>query len=255
MKKTGKHKSVKTTKTHKKINPRDVRVPTGIRGFDSLIEGGLEKNSTNLLVGSSGSGKSIFSVQFLIEGIKRGEKCLYITFEENKETFFSNMADFGWDLADYERKEKLFFLEYTPEKVKTMLEEGGGAIENIVLSKKISRIIIDSITSFELLFEKEIEKRSTALALFKMIRKWDSTALLTYEGTPSQEKKSTSRILDFESDAIILLHFVRVKKQRKRYVEVLKMRGTDHSLAIHPFSIEDSGIVVSKEEYDEDFKK
>jgi len=69
-----------------------------------------------------------------------------------------------------------------------MLEEGGGAIENIVLTKKINRIVIDSITSFELLFEKEIEKRESALALFNIIRKWNCTSLLTYEGTPSNEK-------------------------------------------------------------------
>jgi len=238
----------------KVVKKSEERIPTGIKNFDLLIEGGLENNSTNLLVGSSGSGKSIFAVQFLMEGIKKGEKCLFITFEENKKEFYSNMMEFGWDLAQLEKQNKFFFLEYTPQKVRTMLEEGGGAIENIVLTKKIERIVIDSITSFELLFDKEIQKRESALALFNMIRKWNCTSLLSYEGTPSHNKKTSSRILDFESDSIILLHFVRERKQRKRYVEVLKMRGTDHSLAIHPFSIEDSGVVVGKEVYEGSFK-
>lgn len=225
------------------------RVVTGIKNFDSLIQGGFEKNSTNLLVGCSGSGKSIFAVQFLIEGMRKKEKCLYVTFEEKKSEFYSNMLTFGWDLEKLEKQGLFYFLEYTPEKVRTMLEEGGGAIENIVLTKQISRIVIDSITSFELLFEKPIEKRESALALFGMIRKWDCTSLLTYEDSPSPGKKITSRILDFESDGIILLYFVRGKEKRNRFLEVVKMRGTNHSLEIYPFDISKSGITITKQKY------
>ena len=68
-----------------------------------------------------------------MEGIKQGEPGLYITFEEKKEEFYKNMLDFGWDLEKEEKTGKFIFLEYSPEKVKTMLEEGGGSIENIVL--------------------------------------------------------------------------------------------------------------------------
>ena len=116
------------------------RVSTGIKEIDNISEGGYEKNSTNLIIGDGGSGKTIFAVEFLMEGMKKGENCLYITFEEGKEEFYSNMKDFGWDLEKYEKEGKFFFLEYTPEKVRTMLEEGGGTIESIVLTKKIKRI-------------------------------------------------------------------------------------------------------------------
>jgi len=247
-------KEKKKKQAAKKPVHNQERVATGIKNFDSLIEGGFEKNSTNLIVGSSGSGKTIFAVEFLIEGMKKGENCMYITFEEGKEEFYSNMLDFGWDLTKYEKEEKFFFLEYTPEKVRTMLEEGGGTIESVVLTKKIKRIVIDSITSFELLFEKELEKRESALSLFNMLSKWDCTALLTYEGTPAPEKKVTSRVLDFESDSIILLYFIREKKQRNRYLEVLKMRGTKHSLSIFPFTIEKEGIAVSEKTYEGELK-
>lgn len=222
-----------------------VRISTGIINFDKLIEGGFEKNSTSLLVGGSGSGKTIFAAQFLMEGIKKGEKGLYITFEEKKQEFYSNMLDFGWDLGKYEKQGKFVFLEYTPEKVKTMLEEGGGAIESIVLKKKIARIVIDSITSFELLFEENIKKREAALSLFNMLSKWDCTSLLTYEGDPVIEKQAPSRTLEFEADSIIILYFIRGKKERDRYLEVLKMRGTEHSREIYPFSIGDKGIIIS----------
>ena len=234
----------------KSIKPKKLkRIPTGIKNFDSLVEGGFEENSTNLIVGCSGSGKSIFATQFLVKGIKKGETCLYVTFEEKKEEFYNNMLRFGWDLAKYEKQGKFIFLEYTPQKVKAMLEEGGGIIESIVLSKKINRMVIDSITSFELLFEQELEKRESALELFSLIRRWNCTSLLTYEGSPTFEKKETSRILDFESDSIILLYFTMGRKERNRFLEVLKMRGTNHSLQMHPFKISKKGIEISKKKY------
>ncbi len=224
------------------------RVPTGITNFDKIIQGGFEKNSTNLLVGNSGAGKSIFATQFLMEGIKNGEKCLYITFEEEKEEFFGNMFEFGWDLEELEKKGGFVFLEYAPEKVRTMLEEGGGIIENIVLRKKITRVVIDSITSFELLFDSDIERREASLSLFNILRKWNCTSLLTYEGDPFKGKTS-SRAVEFESDSIILLYFVRGKKERERYIEVLKMRGTKHSRQVYPVTVEKGGIVMGSEPY------
>jgi circadian clock protein KaiC len=249
-------KAINSLKPTKKIIKRGKteRVPTGIKDFDKLIEGGFEKNSTNLLVGSSGSGKSIFAVQFLIEGLRRGEKCLYITFEEKKKEFYENMLRFKWDLEKFEKQGKFVFLEYTPEKVKTMLEEGGGIIESIVLTKKMTRLVIDSITSFELLFEEEIEKREAALSLFNMLRKWNCTSLLTYQGDPSREKKPASRTLEFESDSISLLYFVREGKQRDRFIEVLKMRGTSHSRNIYPLCIGNTGISITSKPCSEELK-
>ena len=227
-------------------NSREEKIPTGIKNFDKLIEGGFEKDSTNLIIGGSGSGKSIFSVQFLIEGLKRGESCLYITFEEKKGEFYKNMKDFGWDLAAYEKKGRFVFLEYTPEKVKTMLEEGGGMIESIVLRKKINRIVIDSITSFEILFDEDIKKREAALALFGMLRRWECTSLLTYEGNPFRSKRATSRALEFESDSIILMYFPRTRKERERFIEILKMRGVKHSLEVYKFTIDKNGINIGR---------
>ena len=225
------------------------KVGSGIPGLDKIIGGGFEKDSTNLIVGGTGSGKSILGIQFLLEGVKKGETCLYITFEEEKKSFYRNMMGLGWDLEKLEKEGKFFFLQYTPEKVKTMLEEGGGAIEGLVLRKKISRIVMDSVSSFILLFGEDIRKRTAALSLFTMLRKWACTTLLTYEGEASRKKKLTSSILEFESDSIILLYFLRGKKERERYLEVLKMRGTDHSTKVYGFDIKKGGVNVSNRIY------
>lgn len=221
-----------------------IRIPTGIKGFDNLVEGGFEKDSTNLVVGGPGSGKTIFATQFIVEGLKRGESCLYITFEESRGSFYHNMKRFNWKLEEYEKKGLFTFLNYTPGKVKTMLEEGGGIIESIIIKNKISRLVIDSMTSFTLLFEDELQKREASLDLFNMIKKWNCTSLVTFEGTPEGEHK-VYRALEFESDSIILMQFVRRLITRDRYIEVLKMRGTNHSKGIYKFLITKSGIELS----------
>jgi circadian clock protein KaiC len=245
-KKTKKPSRSKKRTTRKKTIPKTIkkpanklpaRSPTYIKNFDKLVEGGFKKNSTNLLVGGAGSGKSIFATQFLVGGMKNGEKCLYVTFEEKKDRF-------GWNLAEYEKKGLFTFLEYTPAKVKTMLEEGGGAIESIIIRKKISRIVIDSITSFELLFKDELEKREAAISLFNMITGWSCTSLLTFEGEPLKDEKIAPRTMEFESDSIILLYYIREKGERHRYLEILKMRGTKHSKKVYRFHIDKDGTIL-----------
>src|SRR3989344_9039857 len=124
------------------------RITSGIPGLDKLVEGGFKKNSINLVVGEPGSGKTIFAIQFLLEGCKKGEPGVYITFEEKKEKLYEDMGSFGWDLAKYEKQGKFRFLEYTPEQVKKVLVEGGGTVDAIITKIKAKRIVIDSVTSF-----------------------------------------------------------------------------------------------------------
>ena len=237
-------KRVKKAKIVRKGRIKEEKVSTGIPGFDKLLKGGFNKDTVNLVVGGSGSGKTIFAVQFLIDGLKKGEPCLLITFEENREEFYQNMLHFGWDLEKYEKSGKFVFLEYSPEKVRNMLEEGGGAVESIVFKNKIQRIVIDSITSFALLFESEIERRKAALSLFDITKKWNCTSVLTLEEDPAIKEKGESGSIEFEVDGIIYLYFVRRRVKRERFLEVLKMRGIKHSTEIYPFDITEKGIIV-----------
>lgn len=232
------------------------RVSTGIKNLDKITGGGFMKNSTNLIVGGSGNGKSIFSLQFLLEGVKRGESVLYITFEEKKDEFYSNMLGLGWDLEKYEKSGKFFFISYTPQKVRTMLEEGGGEIESIVLTQKIDRIAMDSVTAFVMLFKDQVAMREGTLALFSMLRSWTCTSLLIYERDPLIDEREKSRVLEFETDALIFLYYVREKEKRERYLEVYKMRGTDHSKSIYPYFIKTNrGIIVSSRPYQGSLRK
>ncbi len=223
---------------------KEEKIPTGISKFDEMVKGGFEKESINLVAGGSGSGKTIFALQFLLEGIKRGEHVLYVTFEEKKEDFYRNMKKFGWDLEKVEKSGKFIFLEYSPEKVKMMLDEGGGPIETTVLKYKIKRLVIDSITSFSILFDEELSRKKSMLGLFDIIGKWNCTTLLTVQYDPSKKSGGISPI-EFEADSITLLHFINIKNKRERFIEILKMRGTDHSTETRHFEIE-KGIKIGK---------
>ncbi len=229
----------------KKSKIKQERIPTGIKGLNALIEGGFERNSINTIVGNAGGGKTIFSMQILMAALKRGENCLFISFEEKKDTFFKNMEKFGWDLNIYEKKGKFFFLEYNPQKLRSMIEEGGGEIEGIVLKNKIQNIVIDSITSFELLFEDKYQKREAALSLFDLIRKWNCTIFLTLEEDP-KERDETSP-LEFESDGVILIYLIRKNSSRGRYIEIFKMRGTKHSTKVHRMELTQNGFEITNE--------
>jgi len=220
------------------------RIETGISSFDTMAKGGFENESINLVAGGSGSGKTIFALQFLVEGIKKGEKVLYVTFEEKKQDFYKNMRKMGWDLAKVEKSGNFFFLEYTPEKVKMMLDEGGGAIETAVFKHKITRLVIDSITSFSLMFDDELSKRQSILGLFDIIRKWDCTTLLTVQHNPSNTRDKGISAAEFEADSITLLYYTKVGNRRQRFLEILKMRGTDHSKELHIFKISKTGIQI-----------
>jgi len=220
------------------------RISTGIASLDGLIGGGFKSNSVNLVAGGAGSGKSIFAMQFIIEGIKKGEPGVYITFEEKKEKAYEDMLSFGWDLEKYEKSGKFVFLEYTPEQVKKILTEGGGIVEAIIEKTKARRIVIDSITSFALLYEDELTKKEAALALFELIDKWNCTGILTSQDE-SRDGHTITAAMEFEVDSIIILYHVKKKGLRVRALEIVKMRGTDIPEKTISMDITSKGITTN----------
>lgn len=229
--------------------PQDIRrVRTGVPRFDSLIGGGLREKSINLIAGSAGCGKTIFSIEYLVKGIEQfDEPGMYITFEERKDQLYRDMMEFGWDLAKYEKEGKFVFLKYKPAQVKKVLIEGGGIIETLITESKVKRLVIDSISSFVLLYEDELAKKQAALGLFDLISKWDLTAVITSEAN-SPNKGTIIAALEFEADGIILLYHVKQRGKRIRALEIIKMRGTHHSESTMLMEITQQGIKITPEE-------
>lgn len=239
--------TTKTTSTPRK-NEKTRRINTGIDGFDKLTLGGFKHDSINLISGAPGSGKTIFAIQFLVTGLKKGEAGIYVTFEEKKEGLYEDMLEFGWDLKKYEDEKKFVFLEYTPEQVKKVLIEGGGTIDAIIKKLKVKRLVIDSISSFALLYEDELTRKQASLALFELINNWGCTAVLTSQ-SESKTDVHISSATDFEVDTIILAYHIKKKGHRIRAIEILKMRGTNYpEKTVTMNIIPKKGIVINPNE-------
>lgn len=231
-----------------KSQSEEERVPTYIHGLDDAISGGFLKNSVNMIGGGAGSGKSIFCMQFLVNGIeKNNENGVYVSFEEDEEKILRDMKKFGWSLEEKIKNKQLVILSYTPEEVDKVLDTGTGTVRDIIDSIDAKRIVVDSMTAFLLLYKTEREQRRAALKLFVATSKWNCTTLITSEQEPDPEKHS-STVIEFESDGVILLYNIRKGDVRERSIEIFKMRATQHSAKIFPMQITEKGIVVYPEQ-------
>ncbi|MDD3159806.1 MAG: ATPase domain-containing protein [Candidatus ainarchaeum sp.] len=222
------------------------RVKTGIVGFDGLIEGGFEKNSSVLLVGSAGTGKTLFSLEFLYKGITEfDENGVFISFEESKNSLYTHSLQFGWDFAKLEAEKKFRFLSFKPHQVTSIIEEGGAQIKDVLTEINAKRIVIDSITAYSLLFSDEYKQREKVLEIFNLLNRWGVTSMVVVEKSPFEfEGKEGS--LAFIADAVISLFYNHDEEKGLRIhaLEILKMRGTNHTNKICAMSFEDDGIVI-----------
>ncbi|MDO8628320.1 MAG: ATPase domain-containing protein [Nanoarchaeota archaeon] len=220
-----------------------VRIPSGIPGFDDITQGGFRQGSINLVAGDPGTGKTLFAIQFLMQGLLSGEAAVYITFEEKRDKLFEDMMTLGWDLELFEKKGLFSFMEYSPEQVKKLLVEGGGTIEALIQKTKAKRLVIDSISSFTMLYQDELTQKEAALSLFELIGSWNCTAVLTSQNTQI-DQETVSAALEFEVDSIIVLYHLKVAGIRKRAIEILKMRGTQNPEKTLLLNISPKGLVI-----------
>ncbi|MFA5931462.1 MAG: ATPase domain-containing protein [archaeon] len=222
------------------------RVKTGIVGFDELIEGGFERESIVLTVGSSGTGKTILSMQFLYKGIvDYNEPGVFISFEEERDSLFKHSLQFGWDFENLEKNDKFRLLVFKPHQVPKILEEGGGQIRDALAEVGAKRVVIDSITAYGLLFRDEYKRREKILEFFNLLRRWGVTSMIVCEDSPKDVEEQEGSI-GFISDAIVSLYYEHDKEKgiRIHSLEVLKMRGTKHTNKVCAMNFEKDGITV-----------
>jgi circadian clock protein KaiC len=229
------------------------KVLTGIPGLDSLTYGGLPANRATLVAGSSGSGKTIFAVQFLASGITEfGESGVFVTFEETPEDIRRNVATFGWDLAAWEREGKLAFVDASPNPDEEIIEAGDydlgglmvrirGAVERI----GARRLAVDSLSAVFSQFQDSSIIRSELFRIARAARSMGVTSVMTAERTDEYGAIGRYGVEEFLADNVVVLRNVLEEEQRRRTLELLKFRGTDHQKGEHPFVIEaNRGVVV-----------
>ncbi|VVB60083.1 Circadian clock protein kinase KaiC [uncultured archaeon] len=218
---------------------------TGIDGLDVLLEGGIPKNHTVLVAGTSGSGKSIFSMQFLLAGAEKGEPGLYITFEEDEESVLKVLEEFSWNLKKHIKADKIRIIRYDPYRFQDIMD----IISSNIKQMGAKRVVIDSISAIGLYIQDVREIRKTLVDIQSLAKSTGCTALIVTEA-PSDNPKRLSRfdVEEFVADGILVLYYTPVANEYTRSIFVWKMRGTSHSKKIHPFKITKDGITIYPKE-------
>ncbi len=221
------------------------RVPTGVIGFDEMVAGGLPKNSLTLLTGTCGTGKTTFCAQFLYNGAtKFGEKGVYISFEENPEIIKSDMRQFGMDFDSLEADRKVVFIKYDPYHIEDIFD----IIESNVRLTGATRVCIDSISALGLYVRDIPELRRMIFNLGMTLRKLNCTSIITSEIPPGASGISRFGVEEFISDSVVVLYYFKSESTFTRAITIWKMRATDHSKKIHPYVINEKGMMAYPEE-------
>lgn len=228
------------------------KLETGIPGFDFLSEGGLPKGRATLISGTAGSAKTVFACQFLVEGIKRGESGVFVTFEEPPKALRRNMLGFGWNIAQWEEERKWAFVDASPQLEEQPMVTGEydlGAliarIEFAIRKYKAKRVSMDSLGAIFSHLENSAQVRSDLFRLASALRELDVTSIMTAERTDEYGEISRYGVEEFVADNVVILRNVLQDEKRRRTIEILKYRGTDHQKGEFPFTIiRNRGVVI-----------
>jgi circadian clock protein KaiC len=237
------------------------RIKTGIYGLDHIIDGGFPKSSITLVSGPPGSGKSIFCFQFLYEGAKNGEKCLFLTLDKKVDGILTQSKELGFDFQPSIEKNHIKFLFLNINK-KFVYE----AMTNEILSGEYKRIVIDSITPLSEMpiFVRNTEETSIDTSMvspddipigvnlptrrlhlryiLNVLESTNSTSIVTSELPVGSSLLSRDGISEFLADGVITLSLDPTMDRRK--LSIMKMRNTPHTLKPQDIVIGHGGIKI-----------
>ena len=222
---------------------------TGIVGLDDILNGGLPRNHLYLLEGDPGTGKTTIALQFLLAGLKAGEKGLYVTLSESKRELEAVAASHGWDLSPLPIFEMTQSAEQlTPEAQYTVFHPSDLELSdttNSVLEQveKIGpqRVVFDSLSELRMLARDPLRYRRQILALKQYFGGRNCTVLLLDDRTASEHDLQLQSIAH---GVIMMQSLEREFGIKRRRLEVRKLRGSRYREGFHDFSIETGGVKV-----------
>ncbi len=222
------------------------RVKTGIAGLDEMLEGGFPKSHTVVVMGSFGTGKTTFGIQFLNEGLKAGEKGIFITLEEDERSIIDDAKSFGYDLKPSVDAKKLVIVKLEPTDAKTTISRIKSELPEFIKSFGATRIVIDSISLLNMLFESDHDKRTNLFNLAQMVKKTGATCLMTAEVKDNNPLASRDGLIEYTADGVISLRYEEPpdKSEIRLTLRIVKMRRINHSRRVKPYSITSKGIEV-----------
>jgi circadian clock protein KaiC len=229
------------------------RIPTGIRGFDQVALGGLPVGRTTLVAGTTGSGKTLFAIEFLARGIQAfDEPGVFVTFEEAPADIRRNAAALGFDIQRWENEGLWMFVDASPdisEEAPTVgaYDLGGlvARIEHAVGKIGASRVSLDSLGAVFSRFGDIGIVRHELLRISSTLQTLGVTAVLTTERAEEHNYVSRLGVEEFVISNVIILRNVLHEEKRRRTIEIVKFRGAAHRSGEWLFAIDPrEGIVV-----------
>jgi circadian clock protein KaiC len=220
-------------------------VRTGVPGLDDLLGGGLVAGTMALVEGAPGTGKTTLGMQFVQHGVvEHGEPGLVLTFEETPQQIYRDALNFGWDLRRLTGEGKLSIVSITPELLQRYLTTPDEMWATLTRGARPQRVLIDSLTNLRQLTRDEVELRQFLNVMLSSMRRQGMTALLLSEmderdgeGIPFEE---------YVVDAVIRLVYITPPGNgvRRRYLEILKTRGQQHTSGRHSFKFDADGLRI-----------
>ncbi|MES2673752.1 MAG: ATPase domain-containing protein [Pseudomonadota bacterium] len=222
---------------------------TGITALDEVLRGGLTKDRLYLIEGSPGSGKTTFALQFLLEGIRLGETCVYITLSETAVELHAVATSHGWDIDTIHIHEVLpsesilnpdqQYSIFHPSDVE--MGTTTRSILDVIEKFRPTRLVLDSLSELQLLASTPIIYRRQVLAFKQFITTRSCTTLFLDDCSLDSGDLQVRSI----AHGVIALNRVATDYGGiRRRLEVIKYRGIAYGEGLHDYKIEQGGIIV-----------
>jgi len=221
------------------------KIRSGIYGLNPLLDGGVNENSTTVVIGRSGAGKTTLATQFIRRGLQDGQEGVFVSLDENKEQIIREAVEMGWsDILDYLADELLVFIDASGREFSNFIRK---ELPAFVADWKGSnaRIVVDPLTPVLWSTKDLYEQRDLIGYMFKQTRKVGTVLCTLEEHSPGDLAGPETVIPMYLADCVVHLKYNSDQANPSRLLNIVKCRNSRHSPTSHPFQIlRGLGIVI-----------
>jgi KaiC domain protein len=222
------------------------RADIGIEGLDDMILGGVPSRSLLSVIGGAGTGKTTFALQFLNEALESDQKGVYITLEQTSESIYSTAEEKGWSFREAADEDRLAVVAIDPIEMANSLASIRNDLVRLIVEFDADRLVLDSVSLLEMMYDHPAKRRSEVFGFTRSLKDVGVTTLLTSEASRETPHASRHGIVEYLTDAVFVLQYVRGSdfRETRLAVEIQKIRDANHSRETKPYEITDTGISV-----------
>ena len=225
------------------------RIDVGIEGLDEMVLGGIPERSLMVTIGSAGTGKTTFGLQFLTQALQNDEKAVYITLEESREAILSTAEEKGWPFREWADEGQLAVVSMDPIEMANSLSSIRNDISRLIEEFGADRLVLDSVSLLEMMYDHPAKRRSEVFDFARSLKYAGVTTMLTSEASSEDAYTSRYGIIEYLVDAVFILQYVRPSdfRETRLAVEIQKIRDANHSRETKPYEITNDGISVYRQ--------